>query len=317
MAVRGIDVFLPLWLWLCLFDCGNAFSLVVQQQRWPVKLPVATLSASTDSSSGTSLTSDVLTIPLFERAHVTLDQVSLQYPVTLARRLFSSVPRRDYAIHNVSLELQSEIVLLQGASSSGKSALMKLMAGHEEKPTSGSIHKRSTAVPIWLADKPPYDNQNTVQELLERETQLSFDLNEEKSRPFVKTVISTISTMLQLDPQHQQQTPAQLSPSENYKLRLALACLQSSLPRLLLHDATIVIPAPILLLDEWLDLETQAISSKVQEALLHLVTGSGAIVVCATHKPHLWKKLTVTTPQTTQITMCRGEILTLQQKQEQ
>jgi energy-coupling factor transporter ATP-binding protein EcfA2 len=253
-----------------------------------------------------------------------LDQVSLQYPDTLARRLFSSVPRRDFAVHNVSLTLEQEIVLLQGASSSGKSALMKLMAGHE-KPTSGSAKNSGRATPIWLADKPDHDNQNSVQSLFGKEARRFIKptpLDARLDNNCVSIVTSTFSRLVHLDPDSKsfQQTPAQLSPSENYKIRLAIACLQSCLPGLqwnhINKEAVATLPAPILLLDEWLDSETRETSSKVERALLELVQSTGAVILCATHKPNLWKKLVVTesSEYTTQITMCRGAILTLLQR---
>lgn len=261
----------------------------------------------------------------FEPSQVTLDQVSLQYPETLARRLFSSVPRRDFAVRNVSLTLEQEIVFLQGASSSGKSALMKLIAGLET-PTHGSVDIRGSATPIWLADKPVQDHSHSVQQLLEKEARQFITLKSTPQDPrrdaWIPIIISTFTRLMHLDPDSPsfQQTPAApLSPSENYKIRLAVACLQSSLPGLRWNKVndTPTLPAPLLLLDEWLDTETRDTSSKVERALLELVQTTGAVILCATHKPNLWTKLVVgagSSECTTQITMCRGEILTLLQR---
>jgi hypothetical protein len=44
-------------------------------------------------------------------------------------------------------------------------------------------------------------------------------------------------------------------------------------------------PAPILLLDEWLDKETTVVIRKVQESLESVAETTGAIVMCATHVP--------------------------------
>jgi ABC-type lipoprotein export system ATPase subunit len=290
--------------WVCLTIC-SAFS---SRALKPAALPFA------------SSTTAVATSIHFEPSQVTLDQVSLQYPDTLARRLFSSVPRRDFAVRNVSLTLEQEIVLLQGASSSGKSALMKLIAG-QEKPTSGSAKIRGSATPIWLADKPDHDNQSSLQSLFEKEAKQFIELTPQNLRLHncIPNIASTFSRLVHLDPDSKsfQKTPAQLSPSENYKIRLAIACLQSSLPGLQWSGVNnLTLPAPILLLDEWLDSETRETSSKVEQALLELVQSTGAVILCATHKPNLWKKLVVTesSEYTTQMTMCRGAILTLLQR---
>ena len=268
----------------------------------------------------------------FAPSQISLQQVSLQYPVTLARKLFSPVPRREFAVNNVSCEFGSEAVLLQGASSSGKSALLKVMAGVDEqhKPTSGSVvitsgedgQVKSTASPIMLADKPPFDNKQTVQTLLEQESRQNTpptisDVAE--ANGFSVRAVEAICQLTNLNEAILSQTPAQLSPSENYRIRLAAACLQSSIPGVIrsagsnpIDKAKYTLPAPIIFLDEWMDFETRDSSSKVEEALLKLVQETGAIVVCATHKPNLWKGLVADSKYTTQMTMCRGEILTLQ-----
>ena len=48
-------------------------------------------------------------------------------------------------------------------------------------------------------------------------------------------------------------------------------------------------PAPLLLLDEWLDRETSAIIHNVQASLEALVQHTGGIVLVVTHKPERWK----------------------------
>lgn len=255
----------------------------------------------------------------FQPAKITLDQACLQYPDTLARRLFSSVPRREYAVDYVSCQFSSEIVLLQGASSSGKSALMKLILGQEEA-TSGSVVVDSTQVraaqPIWLADKPPLDNKRTVRSILENQSTTT------GSRSVIqKQMAGVFADWLQLVDVFRK-TPAELSPSENYRLRLGEACLQSCLAHIqedvvLVDQSTLLLPAPILLLDEWLDLETSDCSKKVEEALITMVRATGAVVLCATHKPHLWKQLQTPAKWTSQMTLCRGQILTFQQQQKE
>jgi len=291
----------------------------------------------------------------FVPSQLVLQDVSLQYPATLARKLFSSVPLREYAIDHVSCRLESEIVLLQGASSSGKSALMKCIVAScganernknknknessRHKPTSGRVSIPNGARPILLADKPPFLNQHTVQTFLHNKCQECLSSTLSLFVPdYYPTTTETISSIVEVfcrlvhldDPSLLAQTPSQLSPSESYRFQLALACLESSLSGLddqaQHHDSSgindeatshhlVFLPAPIVFLDEWMDFETRDSSCKVEEALLHLVQETGAVVLCATHKPNLWNQLAcVTSKITSQMTMCRGKILTLQQQ---
>lgn len=247
----------------------------------------------------------------FDPSTISLNDVSLQYPVTLARRLFSSEPRREFAVRDVSCEFgPSEIVLLRGASQSGKSTLMKMIMG-EEQPTSGSVNL-GPAIPTMLAavyHTPAFDNKRTAQQILEQQARLLLEDEGECSEvaaEFGKLIIDSTSWS---------QTPSQMTTSENYRLRLAEACIRSSLEGG--ADLSSAVPAPVILLDEWMDKETSASSSKVEQALLHLVQETGAVVFCATHKPNLWKRLTKTTPQTSQLFMFQGEIMSLDQERGQ
>jgi len=72
-------------------------------------------------------------------------ELSQSYPETMFTKLFSSEPRRAYALENVTLSLccqessgSSGVTLLVGASGSGKSVLLRLLAG-VEIPTSGVV----------------------------------------------------------------------------------------------------------------------------------------------------------------------------------
>ena len=330
-----------------------------QQSRYPTKIL-----AVVDKDNDHPQQQQPQTIDLqFAPSQIILDQVSLQYPVTLARKLFSSVPHRDYAVDHVSCQFCAEAVLLQGASSSGKSALMEIILranhhpkkstpkysgtfsgrvvvdskaniNHREDDSKGGPNARDgiiikSAVPILLAEKPPYDNTQTVQALLEQEARhciSCLEPSDEDVPALVAAIVAAFGRLAHLDNEDLRcsKTPAQLSPSENFRLGLAEACLQSSVTHMRKTTSsstpatkTYTLPAPIILLDEWLDFETSSISSKVEEAVLKLVQETGAVVICATHKPNLWKNLMATTPHTTQMIMCRGSILTLQQHQQE
>lgn len=113
-------------------------------------------------------------------------------PITLMNKLFSSVPKREFAIQDINISFgytsaspskeksassinDDGIILLVGRSASGKSTLLQLMAGMES-PTSGSLyincHKvddtmkmpmsvEQGTTPVILAEKPDLNNDNT------------------------------------------------------------------------------------------------------------------------------------------------------------
>lgn len=141
------------------------------------------LNLNTDSSSPSLKKNSNINIG-FVPSQVEFQQVSQQFSETLARRLFSSVPRRDFALCNVSWTMQSELTLLTGASSSGKSALMKIISG-VETPVQGSFriqclwgqypapdsttktqHAQWLAKPVYLDQRPSLDGRRTVRQIL-------------------------------------------------------------------------------------------------------------------------------------------------------
>ncbi|KAL7568451.1 hypothetical protein ACA910_012163 [Epithemia clementina (nom. ined.)] len=77
------------------------------------------------------------------------------------------------------------------------------------------------------------------------------------------------------------------------------------------------VPAPFLLLDEWLDRETSVVIQSVQQSLQALIQETGAIVVVVTHYPERWKHAVVpgtatkTTSETTtrRIILSRGKVV--------
>jgi ABC-type cobalamin transport system ATPase subunit len=78
-------------------------------------------------------------------SQVRCTELSQSYPETMFTKLFSSEPRRAYALENVTLSLccqessgSSGVTLLVGASGSGKSVLLRLLAG-VEIPTWGAV----------------------------------------------------------------------------------------------------------------------------------------------------------------------------------
>lgn len=206
--------------------------------------------------------------------------VSQSYEDTLLRRLFSSIPRRDFALNRVSFEVKSgSFLVILGASSSGKSTILRLVQG-VEKPVSGSILLESTSTPVYLdRKKPEYNDGQTIETiLLERFEGNAFGVS--------------ICEMISLD---MKKKPSDLSPSETYKFGLVEACMKS----VAVGDPC----APILLLDEWMDLETSIVVHKVEKAIIELTEGIGATILYVTHKPNLLRASHKC------MTMCRGEIL--------
>jgi ABC-type dipeptide/oligopeptide/nickel transport system ATPase subunit len=311
----------------------------------------------------------------FVPSRVEFQQVSQQYPETLARRLFSSVPRREFALHNVSWTMQSELTLLTGASSSGKSALMKIVSG-VETPVQGSVHIQClwkslptptphaqwVAQPVYLDQRPSIDGRRTARQILCQHEEIiiqkllliasssssSKTTNQSKQqssssslKSFLKSLLNALTaelcSCLQLTTTTSawmDQTPLQLSSSQSYRLALVTACLESSMANLSVSvdadadidvdtlfptslDAddktterrTVSLPAPILLLDEWMDTETTEIVQTVQRGLEQLAqssddgVGVGAVIVSATHKRERWKK------PYSEMVLSRGQVL--------
>jgi len=126
-----------------------------------------------------------------------------------------------------------------------------------------------------------------------------------------------------------QTTTSQLTTSEHYRLQLLIACLQSCMGNMVADAkaeadlvlaaadcsttqsttnkgrssiSTISFPAPVLLLDEWMDTETTTVVQAVQHSLVQLVD-HGAVVLSATHKADRWK-----TPYS-RIILSRGQLV--------
>lgn len=239
---------------------------------------------------------------------VHLTDVSHNYPDSLWRRLTSSVPRREWSLEHVSLSMESEVALLVGPSSSGKTTLLKLIQEKEE-PVRGNVRigtvgdeismNSIAACPILLDERPLLESQRTVRSILKNvipHKQINFSQLKEDC---------LLQDMVELFDLDLDQTPYQLSPSQNYGCRLAEACLQSMLHNGTFNNNSIHVPAPILLLDEWMDSETSTVVQKVQLWLARLAE-KGAVVIVVTHKPHLFNKDCI--PAIRLVTLQRGTI---------
>jgi energy-coupling factor transporter ATP-binding protein EcfA2 len=203
----------------------------------------------------------------------------------------------------------------------------------------------SIARPVCLDTKPSYGQNEVVEDIWNNnkalwscwgtESSSSSNSNSSSDRPLVDALSRLLKVPLQakiLD----------LSMSEVYLCRIGEACLQSMLmgrgeeedrglvgttkkekkstDDVLLEGTpeesalpTVVVPlfpAPILLLDEWLDTETSVVVQNVQSSLNELAK-KGAVVICVTHKPHLFLKggENGEVPCYSSITLSRGKVL--------
>ena len=314
--------------------------------------------------------------------NIELENVSLSYPVSLWRKLTSSVPRREYAIKDITLTVKSgELTFLVGSSSCGKSTLLKLIQGTEKPTTSNnnnnnnnnvdedvvglikitSILKNNNnnnpvlqeqqeqqqqqpstppplvvGVPILLEERPTYyytNNSDTIgtiwqnkiksiithiqQKQQQQQQQKDGSWSSSNSSSLLllllketkETTATTITDIILrelsniLDLSLQQKAGTNLSSSQCYRCCLGEACLESILLSMIKNHhqqqqeqeqqeqeqiVTIVVPAPIILLDEWMDTETSTVIQRVQSSILNLVDRTGGIVINVTHKQDLY-----------------------------
>lgn len=201
----------------------------------------------------------------FLPSKITFSHVSVQYPVTWTRNLFSSIPHREYALRNVNVTFSSNLCLLIGASSSGKSTILKVV--HGDVPTTSGIVEIDScyddrnhdttydailastttttnpprqpiamnriAKPVYLDSKPSYDNdKRTLHEILNNDVDL-FCRKKLLIADNVEEFNGVIENMIQYMASHVFQLRSlalrctDLSPSELYRFQLLRACLDS------------------------------------------------------------------------------------------
>jgi ABC-type transporter Mla maintaining outer membrane lipid asymmetry ATPase subunit MlaF len=238
------------------------------------------------------------------------------------------VPKREYALKDINLTLGQNddgVILLVGRSASGKSTILRLIAGME-MPTQGcvSINGRTTAqllggeakgvssgMPSWikvgkitecvqpviLDGKPDFDDSLPVMDrIMKMGPYENMALSEVLARDFVN--------LLGLDGQSSLM-PSELSPSEQYLFSIACGCMKSVAPAIKGHnDDGSGIPYPILLLDEMFDTEVPSTVEKCNKGITNLIE-CGAIVISATHRPNYFKGMSSRV-----VTLSGGKVLT-------
>ena len=252
-------------------------------------------------------------------------------PPTLWRKLTSSVPRREFALQDITLAFgkadpdiisnddkvnEGSLCLLLGASSSGKSTIFRSLLeaarearkeiGEEEfdraenkgrltirqliLPGKFQAYSKATAKPVLLDDRGEVNTlssgkpKTTLREAWNDSAIKILKTTDEESKILVISLLDFLAhTIFELDPEA---LLVDLTPSEKYRFCLGKACIESSFSATC-RDSN-VLPGPILLLDEWMDVETSDVVRKVQPSLHKIVEELNGIVLSITHKPELY-----------------------------
>lgn len=235
------------------------------------------------------------------------------YPVTLMSKLFSSVPKREFAIEDITLsfgkqtdeanqdehamnsERINNFVLMQGRSASGKSTLLRILSGTEQ-PQSGNVLLNGSNLyddsgasdntvllpkPVFMDTKPDcYDKKYTVLERIISAAGV-------ETSTIIEGLAQEFASILNLSDAQLNDSPPALSPSGQYLFGIACACMESScasMQKSVDGHGENQSSHPVLLLDELLDKESSLVAKTVGKGIQQL-TRRGAIVLCATHRP--------------------------------
>lgn len=257
------------------------------------------------------------------------------------------MPKREYALKDINLTLgqnDNRLILLVGRSASGKSTILRLIAGMElatygkvsingqsisdlddegdKENTKREIVKGvASGMPPWiktgqplqafvqpviLEGKPDFDNSLSV---MERIVEMGFDAvrryDESVNKDTLECLARDFVTLLGLDEQCSL-SPLKLSPSEQYLFSIACGCMVSVAPSINKrhNDDDSSIPYPILLLDELFDTEVPGTVEKCNKGITNLIE-CGAVVISATHRPNYFKGMS-----TRVVTLSGGKVLT-------
>lgn len=256
-------------------------------------------------------TSSELPVPSisYTPSRIVLSDATISYPETLMGKLFSSVPKRTYAVDHISTSFGSDgtgtnlPTVLVGRSASGKSTLFRLISG-EDVPSSGTVVIDGLARPIIIDRKPPLDDSRSVLDgIVASSLQKKKTSREDRANKhdIIQQAAMDFATTLGLTSQQLQSKPSSLSPSGLFLFGMACGCLCSVMPAIDDIDAqgtntdsyNYSLPGPILLLDELFDFEHPDVPAKCCPGIDSLVRDMGAVIVIATHKPHHFETLQI------------------------
>ena len=242
-------------------------------------LPIAMAGAHRAEDNKTTKTDQS---PFFLQSRLrVVEPIYHSYRESVLGKLFSSVPKRKYALENISLEFMPEdgVILLVGASACGKSTLLRVLSGSEKSSKQGLVriegcHGEQISTKPVILDR-FYSTINTAKHETIGNYLRRNDKFGEGSKQVTEYILQEILKILGIDESIQL---SKLTTSEILLVRLGQACFES------LDLDNDRIHAPILFLDEFLDMETSDICSVVGRRLKAL-SQNGAVVVVATHKP--------------------------------
>jgi len=250
-------------------------------------------------------------------------------PPTMWRKLTSSVPRREFALEDVSLAFgktdtncsnknEEAVCLLLGASSSGKSTIFRSLLeaahvnekdkefGRAENKGRVEIKSKINAKPILLDDRGEVNTSSGSQKttLKEAWSECAMEILETTSKNEANDLVVSLVNFLadEIFDLHPDALLVDLTPSEKYRFCLGKACIESSFGAALSY----ALPGPIILLDEWMDVETSAVVRKVQPSLHKIVYDLNGVVLSITHKPELYASTLGTIRR---ITLSGGKLL--------
>lgn len=256
---------------------------------------------------------------------------TLKYPLSIMSRLFSSVPKRQFAVERINISFghvinylspslvdddDDGIILLVGRSASGKSSLLRLLAGME-KPTDGRIIVGGSARPVILDCKPDFDDSLNV---MDRIVQVGVDVAIQMQKIGLQNISTTredltllqklaqdIVSLMMLSNEQLLAMPSELCPSIQYLFGIACACM-TSMALQCLNDPIRAqddgIYYPIIFMDELFDAEHPSIAENCGKGILNLVR-AGGVVISATHRPGHFRGMACRT-----ITLSSGKVLT-------
>ena len=281
------------------------------------------------------------------RSSITVSNVTHKYEVSLLQKLFSSVPKREHALQDIDLSFVGgtrsdggdNVCLLIGRSASGKSTLLRCLAGIEHPSTGHVVINGEKAddssvglqkgVPFWfkmnsnkhrpgmkpfvkpiiIESRPDFDDSKRVTDRVLDMGRMSLEkYGDGKQTPSVleeqeASLVKLTENFLSLLSLSGSKRPSELSPSEQFSFGLACGCVMSLSPLIYEQKAIEEMHSPILLLDEVFDSEHPSVVKNCGEGLTNLVS-TGAVVVSSTHRPGHFAGLSSRT-----VTLSGGKVL--------